>query len=137
MDSGESVWRLFCRKDQKMKRENLEKKNRENLLSGMQKGYYDCSSLVWRSYKKSGKLFGNKTYAPIAADMVKWCSKNHKMIKNGLCSENVSQRKLRPGDIMFETGDDNPRYKGIYHVHKRTPQRACRRVLWGIVVFVL
>lgn len=24
--------------------------------------------------------------------------------------------KFRPGDLMFETGQDNGRYKGIYHV---------------------
>ena len=115
----------FVKKIKKMKKEN-----RENLPSGMQKGYYDCSSLVWRSYKKSGKLFGNKTYAPVAADMVKWCSKNQRMIKEGLCSENVSQRKLRPGDIMFETGDDNHWYKGIYHVEMFVGYRCDS--MWGM-----
>lgn len=82
----------------------------------MQKGYYDCSSLVWRSYQKAGKTFGSKNYAPVAADIAKYCASHKKMIKGGLSYKNIQKMKLRPGDIMFETGAPNGRYKGIYHV---------------------
>lgn len=82
----------------------------------MQKGYYDCSSLVWRSYKKAGKYFGDKNYAPVAANIAKWCFGKKKRIKGGLSYKNIQNRKLRPGDLFFEGGADNGRYKGIYHV---------------------
>ena len=35
----------------------------------------------------------------------------------GLCNLNM---KLNPGDVMFETGQKNGRYKGIYHVEMIT-----------------
>lgn len=82
----------------------------------MQTGFYDCSSLVWRSYTKAGKYFGNKTYAPVAADIAKWCISRNKKIKGGFSEKNITKMKLRPGDLLFQTGSDNGRYKGIYHV---------------------
>lgn len=82
----------------------------------MQSGYYDCSSLVWKSYRKIGKNFGNSSYAPVAADIAKWCVTNKKKIQGGLSAKNISAMKLRPGDLMFECGANNGRYKGIYHV---------------------
>lgn len=82
----------------------------------MQKGYYDCSSLVWKSYKKAGKSFGNKSYAPVAADEAKWCASHKKMITKSYTWEQVQKMKLRPGDLIFKTGQKNGRYKGIYHV---------------------
>lgn len=82
----------------------------------MQKGYYDCSSLVWRAYRKEGKTFGNRTYAPVAADIAKNLISKKKRIKGGLYAKNIQGLKFRPGDLMFETGANNGRYKGIYHV---------------------
>lgn len=82
----------------------------------MSKGYYDCSSLVWRAYQKEGKKFGSASYAPVAADICKWCMGHKKKIKGGLSAKNIQKLKLRPGDLMFETGADNGRYKGVYHV---------------------
>lgn len=82
----------------------------------MKKGYYDCSSLVWRSYKKIGKTFGDRSYAPVAANIAKYLFGRKKRIKGGLNSKNIQGMKLRPGDLMFETGAKNGRYKGIYHV---------------------
>lgn len=35
----------------------------------MQEKFYDCSSLVWKSYHKNGVNFGMAYYAPVAADM--------------------------------------------------------------------
>lgn len=82
----------------------------------MQNGFYDCSSLVWRSYHKNGVNFGNTSYAPVAADIAKWCSQKKKMVKGGLSQKNIEHMKLNAGDLMFETGANNGRYKGIYHV---------------------
>lgn len=82
----------------------------------MQKGYYDCSSLVWKAYKLAGKSFGSKSYAPVAADEGKWCIEKKKKIKGGLSYKNIQNMKLRPGDLLFKTGANNGRYKGIYHV---------------------
>lgn len=82
----------------------------------MKKGYYDCSSLVWRSYKKIGKTFGDRHYAPVAANIAKYLFGKKKRIKGGLNKKNIQGMKLRPGDLMFCTGAKNGRYKGIYHV---------------------
>lgn len=83
----------------------------------MQQGYYDCSSLVWRSYKLSGITFGNANYAPVAADQGKWCVKNKKTVKGGLSEKNIQGMKIHAGDLMFETSEsNNGRFRGIYHV---------------------
>lgn len=82
----------------------------------MQKGYYDCSSLVWKSYKKMKKTFGGRSYAPVAADIAKWCANHKKMITKSYTWKQVQNMKLRPGDLLFKTGEKNGRYKGIYHV---------------------
>ena len=46
----------------------------------MQNGYYDCSALVWKSYSRMGKKFGMANYAPVAADLAKWCKKRGKVL---------------------------------------------------------
>lgn len=78
--------------------------------------YYDCSSLVWKSFRLMGKTLGNRNYAPVAADIAQWCAKKKKMVKGGVSVKNVQKMKLRPGDLVFLTGVKNGRYKGIYHV---------------------
>lgn len=78
--------------------------------------HYDCSSLVWKAYQKEGKSFGNKNYAPVAADIAKWCASHKRWVKGGDSYKNISKMKLRPGDLLFGTGANNGRYKGIYHV---------------------
>ena len=79
----------------------------------MQKGYYDCSSYVWRSYA-SDKFYigGSKNWAPTAADLAKWCADKGYVKLNG----KIKYSKMMPGDLIFECGADNGRYKGIYHV---------------------
>ena len=77
----------------------------------MSEGYYDCSSYVWRSYKDAGKTLGNATtWAPTAADLCKWCD------EKGYVLDGADYGDLRAGDLAFETGADNGRYLGIYHV---------------------
>ncbi|MDO4165937.1 MAG: Ig-like domain-containing protein [Eubacteriales bacterium] len=86
----------------------------------MQSGYYDCSSLVWKAYKKMGIRFGDRYYAPTAANNAKWCASNHKIIK-GSVAKNVKKMKYLPGALMYETSaKKNGRYKGIYHVEMFT-----------------
>lgn len=81
----------------------------------MEKGFYDCSSLVWRSYSPYSVTLGNKNWAPTAADQAKWCMDNKRVIAEGpLEAEGL---KLLPGDLIFYTrGVNNGRYKNIYHV---------------------
>lgn len=82
----------------------------------MKKGYADCSSYVWKCYKTTGIYFGDKRYAPTAANIAKWCSKNKRSLK--LSTYNGKSSKLKPGDLIFykkRTGK-NGRYKNIEHV---------------------
>lgn len=79
----------------------------------MQKGYYDCSSYVWRSYASARYYIGgSKNWAPTAADLAKWCADKGYVKLNG----KIKYSKMMPGDLVFECGSDNGRYKGIYHV---------------------
>lgn len=81
----------------------------------MKKGFYDCSSLVWRSYSPYGVLFGAESWAPTAADQALWCDENEKSLSAGSIS--ISDGKLVPGDLIFYSKNaDNGRYKKIYHV---------------------
>lgn len=78
----------------------------------MQKGYYDCSSFVWFSYKYAKFYLGSKSWAPTAAGEASWCAKNGYIVYSGT----VDVAKLLPGDLIFWCGANNGRYKGIYHV---------------------
>lgn len=82
----------------------------------MKKGYVDCSSFVWKSYKSAKVYLGSKTYAPTAANMAKWCSKKKKLLK--FSSYNGKSGKLKPGDLIFykKRSGKNGRYKNIDHV---------------------
>lgn len=99
------------------------KKGKYSQAKRMLKGYYDCSSLVWRSYKKAKIYLGNKYYAPVAADLAKHFVKKKKRIKGGYSKKNVANMKLRPGDLFFCEGAKNGRYRGIYHVEMLTGYR--------------
>lgn len=82
----------------------------------MKKGYADCSSYVWKCYKTAGIYFGDKSYAPTAANIAKWCSKNKRSLK--LSTYNGKSSKLKPGDLIFykKRVGKNGRYKNIEHV---------------------
>lgn len=82
----------------------------------MQRGYYDCSSLVWRAYSPYGCKFGASGYAPVAADEAKWLAGRRRLLKGGYSRKNVQKLKIKAGDLLFETGAKNGRYRGIYHV---------------------
>ena len=79
----------------------------------MSKSFYDCSSLVSRVYRKYDVYFGSKSgWSPVAADIGKWCTRNHKVI----AKKAVSYKKLLPGDLIFFSGWRNGRYKNITHI---------------------
>lgn len=81
----------------------------------MKKGYYDCSSLVWRSYSPYGITFGDENWAPTAADQGLWCEENGKALSASAME--LSAGKLLPGDLIYYTKNvNNGRYKNIYHV---------------------
>lgn len=80
----------------------------------MSKGYYDCSSLVFRAYGKDSSLLGGTpSWAPTAASMAAHMEKTGKVI----AYRGISASKLRPGDLLFfRSSRSNGRYKNIYHV---------------------
>ena len=82
----------------------------------MSEGYYDCSSLVWRSYKPYGYSFGSNYTAPVAASEGLYLYNKGKMVAGGIGKANTQKLKLRPGDLLFEGGASNGRWNGIYHV---------------------
>ncbi len=79
----------------------------------MKKGYYDCSSLAWRSYHAAGyNLCDSSNWAPTAAMEAKWLVKKGKKIKG----KTTSITGLRVGDLIFFSYGKNGRYKNIDHV---------------------
>ncbi len=95
---------------------NIAKTGKYSQPKRMQKGFYDCSSLTWRSYSKYGYSLGGSGYAPTAASQGQWLAGKKKLIKGGLNKKNIENLKLNAGDLFFETGAKNGRFKGIYHV---------------------
>lgn len=85
----------------------------------MQKGYYDCSALVWKAYQNEKKTFGSGSYAPVAADVAKYCA-NHKKLIKGNIEKKLQKMKIQPGALTFKSGKPNGRYKNIYHVEMFT-----------------
>ncbi len=89
----------------------------------MRQGYYDCSSLVWRSYRTVGNYLGTSsraTYAPTAAGIAAYLERRGKTVAGGIGSYNTTKGKLRAGDLLFEGGRPNGRYRGVYHVEMFT-----------------
>ncbi len=80
----------------------------------MSKGYYDCSSLVWRSYSRYKVYLGVRSgWAPTAAGIAQWCQQHGKKLANRAI---VNEKKLLPGDLIFYSTSKNGRYKNITHV---------------------
>ena len=68
--------------------------------------YYDCSSLAYYSWQSVGvSIMYNGTNT--AAAEAEYCSKNGKT---------VSQKDIKPGDLVFYSFQNNGRYKNISHV---------------------
>lgn len=83
----------------------------------MSANYYDCSSLVWRCYKKYGIRFGasaSVTWAPTAAEEGRWCANTKHVVASG--PVDILSCKLVPGDtIYYAFNDNNGRYLNIDH----------------------
>lgn len=90
-------------------------KNTYSQPKRMQKGYYDCSSLVWKAYRTQGRHLEYRSYAPTAAGLGEYLVKKGKKVASASWN-NYEKRKFQVGDLLFETGANNGRYKGIYHV---------------------
>lgn len=88
-------------------------KTQYSQIKRMKSGYYDCSSLVSRVYRKYGVYFGSKSgWSPTAAGIGQWCAKNGKV----LYTKGVKETKLLPGDIVCYSYTKNGRYKNISHI---------------------
>ena len=64
----------------------------------MSKGYYDCSSLVWRSYKAAGLNIGNTTWA-LNSDG--FANHYYKKGKHYIGKKLKTNKKLKCGDIII------------------------------------
>ena len=86
-----------------------------------QKGYYDCSALVWKAYKEcAGVTFGSDTYPGTTATESVWCRDHNRMIKGGYRQKKVNKMQLNPGDIVFKSNNLKNPYKTTYHVEMFT-----------------
>lgn len=77
----------------------------------MSTGYYDCSSLVWRSYSPYGVYIGASSYAPTAAEQCRSLENAGKII---LMSK-MDTSQMMAGDTIYYTKGSNGRYRNIYH----------------------
>ncbi|MDO5409283.1 MAG: NlpC/P60 family protein, partial [Lachnospiraceae bacterium] len=78
----------------------------------MSKGYYDCGSLVWRSYSSAGMHIGGKSdWAPTAASSGSILNNAYKTVSYS----GVSSSELLPGDLLFTSSSSNGRYRNITH----------------------
>jgi len=79
----------------------------------MEEGYYDCSSLAWRSYAEAGLKIKNEDYAPTAADLAAYLKEQGCTISY----ETLPVEEMLPGDLIFtSSGYDNGRFLKIDHV---------------------
>lgn len=86
-----------------------------------QKGYYDCSSLVWKAYKENtGIVFGDASYPGTTWTESAWCRDHNLMIKGGYSYKKVTKMKLNPGDLVFKSTDMKKKYSTTYHVEMFT-----------------
>lgn len=86
-----------------------------------QTGYYDCSALVWKAYRKYSRVnFGSSGYPGVALSEAKWCNAHNKMIKGGFRYKKVRKMQYNPGDLVFKSTNMKKKYADIYHVEMIT-----------------
>lgn len=86
-----------------------------------QTGYYDCSALVWKAYKKYSRVnFGSTGYPGVALSEAKWCNARHKMLKGGYRYKKIRKMQYNPGDLVFKSTNMKKKYADIYHVEMIT-----------------
>jgi cell wall-associated NlpC family hydrolase len=85
------------------------------------KGYYDCSSLVWKAYKQYTKInFGSSSYPGTTSTESAWCKKKKRVLKGQYQLSMVYNMQLRPGDIVFKSNSKKNKYSTVYHVEMFT-----------------
>lgn len=86
-----------------------------------QKGYYDCSALVWKAYKEKAHVtFGSSSYPGTTSTESAWCKKHGRMIKGGMTYKKFLKMTVNPGDIMFKSTNKKKKYSTTYHVEMFT-----------------
>ncbi len=71
----------------------------------------DCSTFMWRTYKKSGIYLVSKTKDPVASTIAQYCQSH-----GHLYNRPKTINSLRPGDLMFISSHKNGRFRNITHV---------------------
>ena len=86
----------------------------------MRRSYYDCSSLVWKAYRQSGRyVCGSRWVAPVAASIGRWGVVNKKYIGKFRESK-IKELYYLPGDLLLKVRMRSDRYKGIGHIEMIT-----------------
>ncbi|MBR6228141.1 MAG: Ig-like domain-containing protein [Eubacterium sp.] len=86
----------------------------------MRSGYYDCSSLVWKAYRLSGRyVCGATGYAPVAADIGHWGVRIGRY-KGKFREKKIGKLYYLPGDCLLKVRMRSDRYKGIGHIEMIT-----------------
>lgn len=86
-----------------------------------QKGYYDCSALVWKAYKYGANMtFGSAGYPGTTGTESAWCKAHGRMIKGGYKAKRLYKLQVNPGDIVFKSTDMKHKYSSTYHVEMFT-----------------
>ncbi len=82
-----------------------------------QNGYYDCSALVWKSYKQYTKInFGSASYPGTTKTESAWCRDHKKLLKGGFSYSKIQKMQLNPGDIVFKSDNPKEPYNSTSHV---------------------
>ncbi|MBO4396371.1 MAG: hypothetical protein J5819_08500 [Eubacterium sp.] len=86
----------------------------------MSKGYYDCSSLVWKAYRQSGRyVCGLRNNAPVAADIGRWCISNKRRLGT-FSKASIQKKEYLPGDVLLKVHMRSDRFMGIGHIEMIT-----------------
>ncbi len=80
----------------------------------MQDGYYDCSALTWKVLHEKVCDFGDKSFAPTAAEQCRYLEKKGRMLGK-FTRANEQKMTYQAGDVFFKI-DGSDDYKGIGHV---------------------
>ena len=81
----------------------------------MEKGYFDCSSIVWRSYANAGIYIGSKSYAPDGNGIYSALKASKKIIKKPK-RKNGEYIPFRVGDIILGTDSNDCHPYLIYDI---------------------
>jgi cell wall-associated NlpC family hydrolase len=86
-----------------------------------QKGYYDCSALVWKAYKQYTNInFGSSGYPGTTATESAWCKSHNRVLKGKFKLSMVSKMTMLPGDLVFKSSSKKKKYSTTYHVEMFT-----------------